>query len=1277
MTLTETRARCGLAIIVAIQSVAADPLDETQRSLFHLAPIGAWDDKAGSFNNVADYQSRMLSLTGGVKPRNLKVGMSNGVDFLMSSHGAYYDYIYAPARVQDLGTHFLGEVDYSMKLAQRTDLPMGFHVNGMPWADNQNQADDHLHNFLERYQNGSLLQVDRLGRIRNSAVAQEASGTETFTDAPQLEMQVTLSRNATLVRDYASRNCRAAMRILGAARDEHPDLVSFASLSSEVGQNLHANVEYSDYSAWSKQEYRDWLSGAASYTGKGQYASLAAFNTAFLGASGFPWASWAAVQPPTMVSWSGTSATTRWWKKWQEFRIHQVQQMVQAQAGWCVDAGWNPDVIYSHQVPGDPASTADLERKHATPWTTAFVERAGNGITTYNSNTSNTTIFSAVRTNDKNWGIFEYNPLDTASVSNNLAALESVWGQGSKAIAPYLWWGIAPYQIKDGPMQTAMSQFVFNHRNDSFTGLAPHEVSPASRDVIWTMSQATDVESQTSVSGLAFANGIVSGTATGPDARVSLQFDESPTRAILADSYHAISFRMFCSASQAGPAEVGWTDDGGGRNSVSFTATEGWQVYRIHLSGNPGWREKRIYGLDINPTFTAGVSFKLDWFRLEANVVWNFDSVDEIYGVNTISGISVSGGTCSGTSGADAYFHLSTDQHDVNRDADRAFIDATVFKKVRVKMSSTAAGTGQLFWWKRGQAGGQFSQVAFPVQTGSRTYEIDLSANSNWTGEVTRFRFDPIDSAGVNFMIDRISVVPVMLAPRIVNSDPIVNSPTPVFLWDGVIEPEHPGVTYTVELARDFEFTAPIFTRNGMTAGRCVYDGATALDGAYWWRVRAQDAGGAASPWAVPMPMFVRPWTFDRALDVVSQNQMQAPVVSGGIWKSNTLGIDPYLHFNAGSPINRGINADLYKRLIVRARINNDDEKNVGQIFFFPKEGGFSSHAFALPADNLWHDVEVDLSARPDWKGYIDSVRLDPVSEAGVEVALDHVYFLPAASSVPVVNQVPQFTRGSNQTVAEDSPALTVNGWITASSPGAGENWQTLAYLTSNNNAALFAQAPAISPAGTLTFQPAADANGSAVLTIRVQDNGGTANGGIDTSPPQTFSIIVTPVNDPPVAIGDSLYAHSEVSNAIPAALLLANDSDIDGDVLGVSAVTSPSTAGAVVSLTGAVVNYQPPANHAGPDSFLYTVTDGQGGENSARVAVTVVRPGITAWSAAGGMLHLEFKGIPNRAYPLQTSENLKDWNELLVPVTDGVGILLWDQAATPGESQRFYRFKW
>src|SRR5439155_84239 len=49
-------------------------------------------------------------------------------------------------------------------------------------------------------------------------------------------------------------------------------------------------------------------------------------------------------------------------------------------------------------------------------------------------------------------------------------------------------------------------------------------------------------------------------------------------------------------------------------------------------------------------------------------------------------------------------------------------------------------------------------------------------------------------------------------------------------------------------------------------------------------------------------------------------------------------------------------------------------------------------------------------------------------------------------------------------------------------------------------------------PSGTLTYQPANDANGSATVTVQLQDSGGTANGGHDTSAAITFTITVNPV---------------------------------------------------------------------------------------------------------------------------------------------------------------------
>src|SRR6185437_15100508 len=42
------------------------------------------------------------------------------------------------------------------------------------------------------------------------------------------------------------------------------------------------------------------------------------------------------------------------------------------------------------------------------------------------------------------------------------------------------------------------------------------------------------------------------------------------------------------------------------------------------------------------------------------------------------------------------------------------------------------------------------------------------------------------------------------------------------------------------------------------------------------------------------------------------------------------------------------------------------------------------------------------------------------------------------------------------------------------------------------------------------------NANGAATVTVTAKDDGGTANGGNDTSPPRTFTITIQPVNDPP-----------------------------------------------------------------------------------------------------------------------------------------------------------------
>jgi hypothetical protein len=121
--------------------------------------------------------------------------------------------------------------------------------------------------------------------------------------------------------------------------------------------------------------------------------------------------------------------------------------------------------------------------------------------------------------------------------------------------------------------------------------------------------------------------------------------------------------------------------------------------------------------------------------------------------------------------------------------------------------------------------------------------------------------------------------------------------------------------------------------------------------------------------------------------------------------------------------------------------------------------------------------------------------------------------------TVTAVNDAPSFTEGGNQTVDEDSGAHTVAGWATAISAGpADESSQTLNFIVTNDNNGLFTAGgqPAVAPNGTLTYTSAPDANGSATVTVSLHDNGGTANGGADTSATQTFTITVNAVNDAP-----------------------------------------------------------------------------------------------------------------------------------------------------------------
>jgi subtilisin family serine protease/subtilisin-like proprotein convertase family protein len=115
--------------------------------------------------------------------------------------------------------------------------------------------------------------------------------------------------------------------------------------------------------------------------------------------------------------------------------------------------------------------------------------------------------------------------------------------------------------------------------------------------------------------------------------------------------------------------------------------------------------------------------------------------------------------------------------------------------------------------------------------------------------------------------------------------------------------------------------------------------------------------------------------------------------------------------------------------------------------------------------------------------------------------------------NVTPVNDAPTFVRGSNQNTGVNSGPQSVTNWATAILPGPfNEAGQTVSFVINNNtNSGLFAVQPALAPNGTLTYTPANGAVGSATITVVLQDNGGTAGGGQNTSVPQSFIITIGP----------------------------------------------------------------------------------------------------------------------------------------------------------------------
>ncbi|QDU18781.1 tandem-95 repeat protein [Urbifossiella limnaea] len=207
--------------------------------------------------------------------------------------------------------------------------------------------------------------------------------------------------------------------------------------------------------------------------------------------------------------------------------------------------------------------------------------------------------------------------------------------------------------------------------------------------------------------------------------------------------------------------------------------------------------------------------------------------------------------------------------------------------------------------------------------------------------------------------------------------------------------------------------------------------------------------------------------------------------------------------------------------------------------------------------------------------------------------------------TVTPVNDAPTIADVPTLTIPEDAGPVTVT--LTGIGAGPGES-QPLTVQVASSNPALI-PTPTLgytSPGGTgtVTFAPAANAGGTANITVIVND------GALSRS--VSFEVIVSPVNDAPAGLPDSVTTNEDTA---ATGNVLGNDGDIDGDPVTAQLASNPTNGTLALNPNG-TFTYTPNADWNGTDTFTYRPFDGQLAGDPVTVTIDV-RPVNDAPAAA------------------------------------------------------------
>ena len=312
--------------------------------------------------------------------------------------------------------------------------------------------------------------------------------------------------------------------------------------------------------------------------------------------------------------------------------------------------------------------------------------------------------------------------------------------------------------------------------------------------------------------------------------------------------------------------------------------------------------------------------------------------------------------------------------------------------------------------------------------------------------------------------------------------------------------------------------------------------------------------GTSARVTYTPNPGFSGVDTFEFSVDDGRGGVARATVMVTVTAEANTVPVanDQNVSTTFETPVSFTLNAS-----------DADGDTLIYTVLTNPSNGSLSG-----TAPNLTYTPDAGFSGPDSFTWRVSDGR------GGSDTATVNLEVAAAGNSAPVATS-------DSVTTSEDTPASFL---LLAADPDA----DALSYIimSSPANGVLSGTAP------NLTYTPNTDFNGSDSFTFRVND--GNVNSNI-----ATVSITVTPVNDAPVADGQSVSTPEDT----PVAIVLTG-SDIDGDALTFLVAANPTNG--VLSGTAPNLTYTPNANFNGSDSFTFRANDGAANSAAATVLITV-----------------------------------------------------------------------